>query len=47
MQSVKFADNTKFREPVDKLEGGATTQRGLDGVKEGDKKNFKKLIVHM
>lgn len=23
MQSVKFADTTKFREPVDKLDGGA------------------------
>lgn len=47
MQSVKFADNTKFREPVDKLEGGAATQSGLDRVKERDKSDFMKLRVHM
>lgn len=37
MKSVKFADNSKFREPADKLEGRAPAQRGLAGVKEGDK----------
>lgn len=47
MQSVKFADNAKFRESVGKLEGRAATQRGRVGVKEGDKNNFMKLNVHM
>lgn len=47
MKYVKFADSSKFREPADKLEGRAVTQRGLVGVKEGDKSNSMKLSAQM
>lgn len=47
MQSVKCADNTKFRETVDKLEGKAAVHRDLDGLEEWAKSNLMKLSVHM